>query len=128
EITTVYPDGTGVESVRCDHGSDRHSPRQLSSGEIVFVQPDGALARFTTALANQTAIPQPHAEFSGAPVETAAGEWIVSLRENAQGRYRLATWNARNRTLRTIAAPADADALMPVVIAPREAPKRFPSA
>ncbi len=36
ELYTVYSDGSGVESYRCDHGRARHSGRQLASGDIVF--------------------------------------------------------------------------------------------
>jgi len=128
EVMTVYPDGTGVESIRCDHGADRHSAHQLNSGDIAFVQRDGSLGRFTSALATQTTIAQPRAEFAGAPVEGAGAAWIAALRQNAQERYRLARWNPRTGTLRTIAQAADANAVEPVIIAPREAPKRFPSA
>ena len=36
EIYAVYTDGSGVESYRCDHGGDRHSATELSTGDIVF--------------------------------------------------------------------------------------------
>src|ERR1017187_5484294 len=36
ELFTVYPDGTGVESLRCDHGPDRAGARQISSGDVIF--------------------------------------------------------------------------------------------
>ena len=36
EIYTVYSDGSGVESYRCDHGAARHSAKQVTSGDIVF--------------------------------------------------------------------------------------------
>src|SRR5208337_4446566 len=62
EIMSVYPDGTGVESIRCDHGADRYSPKEIASGDIVFVE-GGKLARFTSALAHETSVvPQPAGE------------------------------------------------------------------
>jgi hypothetical protein len=36
ELYTVYSDGSGVESYRCDHGGARHSGKQVASGDIVF--------------------------------------------------------------------------------------------
>ena len=58
DIYTVYPDGSGVETYRCDHGPDRYAARELSSGDIVFVT-GGKLARFTSARAVQVAMPSP---------------------------------------------------------------------
>jgi hypothetical protein len=65
EIMTVYTDGTGVESIRCDHGADRSSPKEIASGDIMFVE-GGRLARFTSALAHETAFfPAAHGRNSG---------------------------------------------------------------
>jgi hypothetical protein len=36
DLYTVYPDGSGVEAYRCDHGVSRHAARQLASRDIVF--------------------------------------------------------------------------------------------
>ena len=36
ELYTVYSDGSGVESYRCDHGQARYSGKQVESGDIVF--------------------------------------------------------------------------------------------
>ena len=52
EIYTVYSDGSGVESYRCDHGSNRQAGKQVASGDIVFAKEQG-LGRFTSALAHQ---------------------------------------------------------------------------
>ena len=51
EIYTVYSDGSGVESYRCDHGQARHSGRQVRSGDLIFASAHG-LARFTSARAH----------------------------------------------------------------------------
>lgn len=126
EIMTVYPDGTGVEAVRCDHGSDRHSAHQTDSGDVVFVD-GGRLARFTPALAHEVAIrgavPRP-AEFAGPIVDSGTGTWIVAVRQNAQAYYRLIEWPTGGQ----IAAPHNANAVEPVVLAPHDSPRRFPSA
>jgi len=36
DLYTVYTDGSGVETHRCDHGKDRFAGRELSSGDIIF--------------------------------------------------------------------------------------------
>jgi hypothetical protein len=38
DLFTVYPDGSGVEAYRCDHGVSRHAARQLASGDVVFAR------------------------------------------------------------------------------------------
>ena len=58
EMFLVYADGSGVESVRCDHGLAREHGRQLADGDIVFTH-GPRLARFTSALANEASIAAP---------------------------------------------------------------------
>ena len=50
DLFTVYTDGSGVETVRCDHIHDRRAGHELPSGDIVF-ETGGKLARFTSARA-----------------------------------------------------------------------------
>ena len=57
ELYTVYSDGSGVESYRCDHGQARYSGKQVESGDIVFASRSG-LGRFTSALAHESRIPR----------------------------------------------------------------------
>ena len=75
EIYTVYPDGSGVESYRCDHGSSRQAGKQVASGDIVFAKEQG-LGRFTSALAQQVDLKAPSGEFTGDVVQTPAGEYL----------------------------------------------------
>ena len=49
ELYTVYTDGSGVESHRCDHGPDRRSAAELASGDLVFQS--GAAGRDSLRLA-----------------------------------------------------------------------------
>jgi hypothetical protein len=37
ELFAVYPDETGVEPLRCDHGPDRGQARQIASGDYIFI-------------------------------------------------------------------------------------------
>jgi Hydrazine synthase alpha subunit middle domain len=121
EIMSVYPDGTGVESIRCDHGADRHSPKELASGDIVFVE-GGRLARFTSALAHETAVvPQPAGEAAGPVADGGPGELIFAARQHAQQPFRISL-------LPAAAHSAGMNELQPVIVASRIVPRRFPSA
>ena len=125
EIFTVYPDGTGVESVRCDHGPDRGEARQVASGDYVF-RSGNRLARFTSALAVQTDIAQPDGEAVGPIAEIAPGVWLVSLRGKS-GSFGLYRWNAANRQTVPVETPANGSAVEPVIVAARVPPREFPS-
>ena len=56
EIYTVYSDGSGVESYRCDHGNARHSARQVRFRGTSFSRRRTGLARFTSARAQGSAV------------------------------------------------------------------------
>ena len=92
ELYTVYSDGSGVESYRCDHGSARHSGRQSSSGDIVFASAHG-LSRFTSARAQQLPIAAPAGNYAGDIAETASGEWLLSWRPDAKSHLRIMRWS-----------------------------------
>jgi hypothetical protein len=125
ELFTVYPDGTGVESLRCDHGPDRGSARQLASGDYIFVS-GNRLARITSALAQQTEVAQPDKDSAGPIAEVSPGVWLVSLRKNHSfGLYR---WDAATRETTPLETPAGGSAVEPAFIAPRTPPRQFPSA
>ena len=127
DIMTVYPDGTGVEAVRCDHGGDRHSAREIAAREIVFAE-SGRLARFTPALAHETELAAPAGEFDGPAEALSNGEWIAAMRPNAASRYRLVGWRAGARAAAQVVIGDNANALEPVALAAHDAPTRFPSA
>ncbi len=126
ELFTVYPDGTGVESVRCQHGIDRSDARQVSSGDFVFVA-GSRLARFTPESAVQTGVDQPRGDIGGPVAEVGPGDWIVSLRR-ADGRFGLYRWSAASQQAVELDRPANMSAVQPAVVTPRVPPKRFPSA
>jgi hypothetical protein len=127
ELFTVYPDGTGVESLRCDHGPDRSDARQLASGEIVF-RTGARLARFTSALAAQTDVAQPAGETVGPIAESGPGRWLVSLRQKATGKAGLYLWDARSGQTTALEIPTNGNALQPAIVARRVPPRDFPSA
>lgn len=126
ELYTVYSDGSGVESYRCDHGTARHSGRQVSSGDIVLASTHG-LARFTSSKAQEVSISVPPGEYAGEVAETAAGDWLVPWRPDAKALFQLMLWTPGASALRTAVAEQNADAVQPTLIADRPVPNRHPS-
>jgi hypothetical protein len=126
ELYTVYPDGSGVESYRCDHGPDRRDARQLASGDILF-ETAGRLARFTSARAVQLPMSLPKGEFAGPVAELSPTAWLVSYRPDSTAPYGLYNWRLGEALAEKLFAHA-AQAVQPVLVQPRAVPKRFPSA
>jgi hypothetical protein len=126
EIYTVYSDGSGVESYRCDHGAARHSGRQVNSGDVVFAS-TGGLARFTSGRAQEVRISVPAGEYAGEVAETSDGDWLVPWRAEAKAHFQLMLWTAGSVERHSVLAEHDADAVEPVVIAERAVPNRHPS-
>lgn len=125
EIYTVYSDGSGMESYRCDHGAARHSGKQSSSGDIVFASAPG-LARFTSALAKQVRVPAPAGEYAGDIAET-AGEWLVSWRPDAKSMFQLMAWMPAAGGLTPLVENPDTNLIQPTPLTPRLVPNRHPS-
>ena len=125
EIYTVYSDGSGVESYRCDHGRSRHSAAQLTSGDVVFASSHG-LARFTSARAQEVKILSPSGDYAGI-AESAGGEWIVSWRADSKAHYRLMRWSPGTEQMKELVPEPDANLVEPVLIAPHLVPNRHPS-
>jgi len=126
EIYTVYSDGSGVESYRCDHGAARHSGRQANSGDIVFASAQG-LATFTSALAHETHVPAPAGEYAGDVAETQNGILLLSWRREPKGPFRLMQWTPGANELQPVLADPDSSLVQPTLLAPHAVPKRHPS-
>jgi hypothetical protein len=86
DLYTVYTDGSGVETRRCDHGPDRHSAAELATGDLIF-QTSDALARFTSARAGQLDLALPKGQFAGPVAEVEGGEWLAAYRAGADAAY-----------------------------------------
>ena len=127
ELFTVYPDGTGVESLRCDHGPWRSGGRQVSSGDVIF-SVKGGLARFTSALAVQEKMPATNFETIGPVAEVTPDRWLVAARPRSGGTYAIYEVGPRSHVLESIESPHGAQAVEPVVVTARVAPREFPSA
>ena len=126
EIYTVYSDGSGVESYRCDHGRTRHSGRQSGSGDIVFASAKG-LSRFTSARARELQVSVPAGEYAGDLAETPDGDWLLSWRTDAKKPFQLIRWSPGASELQPIQAQAGVSVVQPVVLAPHAVPNRHPS-
>jgi hypothetical protein len=126
ELYTVYSDGTGVESYRCDHGSPRHSGKQVNSGDIVFADQQG-LARFTSALATMTRIAAPQGQYAGDVAETASGMWLLSWRRRTNDSFQLMWWDAASKSFQSASEERGFNVVQPVLIESRAVPNRHPS-
>ena len=126
EIYTVYSDGSGVESYRCDHGPKREAGKQSASGDIVFATEQG-LGRFTSALAHQVDVKAAAGEFAGDAVQVSPEEWLVAWRPDGKAPYALQSWNTKSGSFSTLVAASDANLLQPAVVAPRPVPNQHPS-
>jgi len=128
----VYPDGSGVESYRCDHGPARGGARELASGDILF-ETGGKLARFTSARAVQLPVAMPAGEYAGPVAELSPGVWLLSFRGASTAPFGLVRWRAGDAAPGKPMPPAaqaapPVQAVQPVLVKQRPVPKRFPSA
>jgi hypothetical protein len=126
EIYTMYADGSGIESYRCDHGIARYAAKQNRSGDTVFVN-SHTLAKFTSARAQQLRIVSPAGEYAGEIAETATGEWLLAWRPDARASYQIVRWSSGTSDLKRVLAEPDENVLQPVVLASRAIPNRHPS-
>ena len=126
ELYLVYADGSGVESVRCDHGRARWGGAQVASGDVVFTH-GTSLGRFTSAMAHEVQVPAPRGDFAGAITETASGAWLLSVRTVAGARYEIKLWNPGATEMSTVLAKNGEDLVEPVLVAARTKPNRHPS-
>ncbi len=125
ELYTVYSDGSGVESYRCDHGKARYSGRQVASNDIVFASASG-LDRFTSALAQEVRIPAPAGDYAGDIAETSSGDWLLSSRQG-KNPFQLMWWKPGAGALRPAVVESDGSAVQPALVMERAVPNRHPS-
>jgi hypothetical protein len=126
EMYLVYADGSGVESVRCDHGRARWGGTQLASGDVVFTH-GTSLARFTSPMAHEVPVQAPRGVYAGAIAETASGAWLLSARAAMEPRFAIKMWTPGAAEMHTVLAKNGEDLVEPVLVAPRARPNRHPS-
>lgn len=127
EIYTVYSDGSGVESYRCDHGMPRHSGRQNHAGDVIVASTPG-LVRFTSARAEAIRIPVPAGEYAGEVAETSSGDWLLAWRPDAEADFQLMRWAQGATELQPLLTHSGRNMAQPVILDPHAAPNRHPSA
>ena len=127
ELYTVYSDGSGEESYRCDHGKARHSGRQLASGDIVFTS-GNALGRFTSARAQEVSLDAPAGEYAGEAAETVSGDWLLAWRPDPISYFQIKRWNPAAGNLAPVAEEPAANIVQPTLVAEHRVPNRHPSA
>jgi hypothetical protein len=126
DIFTVYDDGSGIETYRCDHGRDRHAAAEISSGDIVF-ETGGRLARFTSARAVQIDLPAVPGEFAGRIGESSPGDWLAAFRPDPSQPFGIYRWRGGQVPPEKVWVVSGANALQPVPVLPHDLPKRHPS-
>ena len=126
DLYTVYLDGSGVETYRCDHGHDRSAAVETSSGDIVF-NSNGRLSRFTSPRAVEVELPRVAGEFAGRPAEIAPGELIAGYRPDAGQAYGIYRWKMGQGVPEKVVTVAVGEAVQPVPVRPHGVPKRHPS-
>lgn len=126
EIYTVYSDGSGVESYRCDHGKKHDQGRQISSGDIVFGTEHG-LARFTSARAQEVLIDAPAGNYVGDVAETTEGDWLLPWKRDARAPFELVRWTPGASSARPEVSEQNANVIQPVMLRARAVPNLHPS-
>jgi hypothetical protein len=126
ELYTVYADGSGIESYRCDHGQARFAGKQVASGDIVFTHGD-TLARFTSRLAGEVEIQAPKGEYTGDVAESAGGDWVVAYRPGGGMPFSLCVWTPNQPSLHALIENAESNLVQPALVWPRSVPNRHPS-
>jgi hypothetical protein len=124
ELYTVYTDGSGVETRRCDHGPDRHSAAELSTGDLIFQSGDG-LARFTSSRAGQRELALPKGQYIGPVAELEGGEWLATYRAGPEAAYWICRFSPRQAS--QIVKVVGPNAFQPVAVRVRPVPPYHPS-
>lgn len=127
DLFTVYLDGSGVETYRCDHRHDRSGGVELSSGDILF-NTGGRLARFTSPRAVEVDLPSAAGQFAGRADEAAPGEFLTAYRAGPGQSYAIYRWRPGQGAPEKVIGAPSGDAVDPLLIRPHDVPKRHPSA
>jgi hypothetical protein len=126
DVYTVYADGSGVETFRCDHGRDRYGAAETAAGDIVFAT-GGRLARFTPARAVQVDVAAANGEFAGRIAEAAPGDWLVTYRPSGARSFGVYRWEPGRGEPEKVWVPGGVEAADPVLAQAHEIPRRHPS-
>ncbi len=124
EMYLVYPDGSGVESVRCDHpnaekgGGREHGRQNIGFGGrgpgTSFSRMGERLARFTSPLADEAPIASPAGEFAGDVAELPDGRWMLAMRRPGRGTTHWRHGSRERSAATVVARDAERDLVGPV--------------
>jgi hypothetical protein len=126
ELFLVYSDGSGVESYRCDHGV----PAGAESNWLPATLSSRTAPRWRDSLhpsRTKSAFPRREPNSRGAIAETESHAWLVSARNASDKHYAIKLWKPGAATMQSVLAESSNDLVEPVLIAPRNRPKRHPS-
>ena len=126
-LYTLRPDGTGLDSLRCEHDGAvaRGEANELEDGSIVFTNNTGALMVLRPGAIHEAKIGKPGNSYRSP--SSLQGDSIVVARKPAAGqRYELVSIsNDGNGDARTLYTDSKFDNLEAVAVVERPVPKKF---
>jgi hypothetical protein len=126
-LYTVRPDGTGLESFRCEHNTSvvRGDVSELEDGSVVFTEGSGALMIVRRGALREERIGAAGISYKTPAVANGAGIMVATKPAKA-ARYQLATVaSGGHGVARTIYSDPQFDSVAPVAVQARPVPKRF---
>jgi hypothetical protein len=127
EVFVVYSDGSGFESIRCDHGASRYAGHELSSWDIVFTH-GGKLAHFSSPFATEKPVSLPTAHYPGEIAETSSHQWIFASAPTSNEKFSLRVWTPGTSATAPLVSINSQNVVQPVMRVVRQVPKKHPSA
>ena len=125
-LYTMRPDGTGLESLRCEHAlrADRGEASELEDGAIVFTENGGILMSVKKGALHGEKIDAPGSAYRS-PSGLPNGAMVVARQAAIGQRYQLSVVEREGGGVRTIHADPKFDNVEPVALASRPVPKKF---
>lgn len=126
-LYTMRPDGTGLESLRCEHANQasRGEASELDDASIVFTENAGTLMLVKRGARHEEKIGASPASYRWP--NALQGDFVIAARKSATGlRYQLVLLSADGHgEPRVIYSVAEADSVEPVAVQARPVPKKF---
>ncbi len=129
-LYTLKPDGTALDSLRCEHGSAavRSGAAELADGSIVFTETSGSAKSGTLMVLRQGSVSEEKWGSGGtdvlAPTVVGANELLVSRRAGT-AKFQLWTLTSGQQQGREVFGEAGFDVIQTAAVEPREVPKKF---
>lgn len=126
-LYAVRPDGTGLESLRCEHTKpvNRGEAAEMEDGAVVFTEGSGALMTIKRGGLREEKIGRPGVSYK-TPSLAGTGFIVVATKPANSSHFQLAIAAADGRgEARTIYSDPQFDAVEPVAVEERPVPRRF---